>query len=38
MKKKLVFREITLLNMPQFNLQETLQAFLEKGNIHLEFL
>ena len=38
MKNNLVFKEITQLNMPYFNLQEVLQALLKKGNIHLEFL
>ena len=31
MKNKLVFKEITQLNIPYFNLQETLQALLKKG-------
>ena len=38
MKNNLVFKEITQLSMPYFNLQEILQAPLKKGNITLEFL
>ena len=38
MKNDLIFKEITELNMPYFNLQEILQTLLKKGNIHLEFL
>ena len=35
MKNSLVFKEITQLNMPYFNLHEILLALLRKGNIHL---
>ena len=38
MKNSLVFKEITQLNMPYFNLHEILQDLLKKRNIHLEFL
>ena len=37
-KNSLIFKEITQLNRPYFNLHEILQALLRKGNIHLEFL
>ena len=37
-ENSLMFKEITQLNMPHFNLHEILQALLKKGNIHLEFL
>ena len=37
MKNNLVFKEITQLNMPYFNLHEILETLLKKGNIHLEF-
>ena len=37
-EKGLVFKEITTLNMPYFNLHEILQALLRKENIHLQFL
>ena len=37
MKSNLVFKEITRLTMPHFNLQEILQALLKKGNMHLEY-
>ena len=37
-ENSLVFKEITQLSMPYFNLHEILQALLRKGNIHLEFL
>ena len=36
MKNNLVFKEITQLYMPYFNLQEILQAFLKKGEYTLE--
>ena len=38
MKNNLVFKEITQLNMQYFNLQDILQTFWKKGNIHVEFL
>ena len=38
MKNNLVFKEITQLNMQYFNLQDILQIFWKKGNIHVEFL
>ena len=38
MKNSLLFKEITQLNMPYFNLHEILQALLKKRNIHLELL
>ena len=38
MKNNLVFKEITQLNMPYFNLQEILQVLLKNWNIYLEFL
>ena len=38
MKNNLVFKEITQLNMPYFNLQEILHVLLKNGNIYLEFL
>ena len=36
MKSNLVFKEITQLKMPYFNLHEILSALLEKKNIQLE--
>ena len=36
--KGLLYEERTQLNMPYFNLQEILQARLQKESIHVEFL
>ena len=38
MKNNLVFKDITELNMPYFNLDEVLQALSKQENKHLELL